>query len=171
MSPRQNIWRQRRPRWPAAVFHRRITPGDMQTQRSKVRSGQVFKVPRRPEWAATGQHIRRICRPLHVPWSKAATFRETEHSRRTPVDIYSPKNLLVCGAQFARTHNTVVFMRTRKPRSVERQTKPAVIFGFWHKLALSESAASFARERLIRADTAHYVSGFAPFGGAAQFER
>jgi len=77
----------------------------------------------------------------------------------------------VCGAQFARTHNTEVFMRTRKPRSVERQTKPSGIFGIGHKKAQSKRAALFARERVIRADTAHYVIGFAPFGGAAQFKR
>ena len=93
----------------------------------------------------------------------------TEHCKPDTVNIYSRENLLVCGAQFARTHNTEVFMRTRKPRSVERQTKPAEILGIWSKGAESRCAAPFARERLIRADTAHYVIGFAPFGGAAQF--
>ncbi len=62
-------------------------------------------------------------------------------------------------------------MRTRKPRSVERQENRAEFFGVWNLRRSSRSTALFARERLIRADTAHVVRGFAPFGGATQFER
>ena len=95
----------------------------------------------------------------------------TEHYNQNTGCLYSLKNLLVCGAQFARTHNTLVFMRTRKPRSVERQKKPPAFLRFRHQGADSWLAALFARELLIRADTAHCVSGCAPFGGAAQLER
>jgi hypothetical protein len=103
--------------------------------------------------------------------TKTATPMATGHYKRNTGCLYSRENLLVCGAQFARTHNTLVFMRTRKPRSVERQKKPPAGFGFLLQWAESSLAALFVRERLIRTDTAHCVSGFAPFGGAAQFER
>lgn len=115
--------------------------------------------------------LHRRCSRIYVPWTKPAPPKVAGYSKRGTVDTYSRENLLVCGAQFARTHNTVVFLRTRKPRSVERQTKPAVIFGYWHKRTHLQDAALFARERLIGADTAHSVRGYAPFGGAAQFER
>lgn len=103
--------------------------------------------------------------------TKTATPMATGRYKRNTGCLYSRENLLVCGAQFARTHNTLVFMRTRKPRSVERQKKPPAGFGFLLQWAESSLAALFVRERLIRTDTAHCVSGFAPFGGAAQFER
>lgn len=61
-------------------------------------------------------------------------------------------------------------MRTRKPRSVGRQENRADIFGITQEEAPSKATALFSRERIIRADTAHCVSGYAPFGGAAQFK-
>ena len=88
----------------------------------------------------------------------------TEHYNQNTGCLYSLKNLLVCGAQFARTHNTLVFMRTRKPRSVERQKKPPAFLRFRHQGADSWLAALFARELLIRADTAHCVHGLRPLG-------
>ena len=57
----------------------------------------------------------------------------TGYFKRITGDIYSSKKLLVCGAQFARTHNTEVFMRTRKPRSVEKQSNRAEFFGLSDK--------------------------------------
>ena len=57
----------------------------------------------------------------------------TGYFKRITGDIYSSKKLLVRGAQFARTHNTEVFMRTRKPRSVEKQSNRAEFFGLSDK--------------------------------------
>lgn len=73
----------------------------------------------------------------------------TGYSKRIAVDIYSSKNLLVCGAQFARTHNTLVFMRTRKPRSVEEQANPAEIFGLRDKTHGQNVPHSSPENRLL----------------------
>ena len=84
------------------------------------------------------------------------------------MDIYSPKNLLVCGAQTARSRNTGGVERTRSFSPRGEAVGRSRIFGVGAEEAGSESAAFSDRDRLAGADTDHCVIGFAPFGGAAQ---
>jgi len=158
-------------RHPNAAFPRQLRPCAIEPGAPVSKAEKDFQPPRTSAYTLRRRGLFQICRPLLVPWSKTATPMATEHYNQNTGCLYSLKNLLVCGAQFARTHNTLVFMRTRKPRSVERQKKPPAFLRFRHQGADSWLAALFARELLIRADTAHCVSGCAPFGGAAQLER
>ena len=84
--------------------------------------------------------------------------------------IYSLEKLLICGAQTARTRNTVGVGWTRSFALRGEANERGQIFRRWSKASWLKSAALSARDRLTRPDTAHYVIGFAPFGGADQFE-
>ena len=80
------------------------------------------------------------------------------------VYLYSHENMLICGAQIVRTHNTAGVRRTRNPRSVgKHEVRGAVCLSLRGLMRLHGAAVS-AVERLIGADTAHFVSGFAPDG-------
>ena len=84
------------------------------------------------------------------------------------VYLYSYVNLLVCGAQLARTHNTAGVRRTRNPRSVEKRTI-AERYLFSRAIAITERcAAAHAGERIVGEDTDHYVIGLVPCGDASQ---
>ena len=79
--------------------------------------------------------------------------------------------MLVCGAQIARTLNAAGVKRTRKPALRREALIRGEFFGLGLERAQLERAALYARERVIRADTARFTRGFAPCGGAAQFKR
>lgn len=90
--------------------------------------------------------------------------------REKAVSIYSPRKLLNCGAQFARTLRTAGSKRTRKPRSGGKQSESGGILGQNVLRRGPMSAALHARELLAGTDTDHFVIGYAPFGGAVHLE-
>ena len=95
------------------------------------------------------RRYRLICRPLLVPLVKDhITPMATEHYNQNAGCLYSFK-ICWCGRNWC-ARITPEFMRTRKPRSVERAEKPPAFFAFSPSRGRLLAGRSLPRELLIR---------------------